>query len=176
MGAGYMSQGESRGFASNIERITEIVLKKIHYFGMVFALLMMLLTTVHAVGRYLLGLPLPGLVELSSYMLVTMIFLTAPYTALRKGHIAIGVLVDRLSERTQAIIDIFIYLPCLAVSVLAAWQTFLRASFIMQERQVSTILSIPNAPFIFVVGLGWSMFSVAILIHIINAISRAIEK
>ena len=171
-----MSQDENRGFASSIGWITEIVLRKIHYIGMGFALMMMLLTTVHAVGRYLLGLPVPGLVEMSSYMLVTMIFLTAPYTALRKGHIAIGVLVDRLSERRQAIIDIFIYLPCLVVSVLAAWQTFSRGFFIMQERQVSTILSIPNAPFIFVVGIGWSMFSVAILIHIITSISRAIKK
>ena len=171
-----MAESETRGFVANIERFTEIVLKKTHYIGMVFALLMMLLTTVHAVGRYLLGLPVPGLVELSSYMLVTMIFLTAPYTALRKGHIAIGVLVDRLSERRQAIIDILIYLPCLVVSVLAAWQTFLRGFFIMQERQVSTILSIPNAPFIFIVGIGWSMFSVAILIHIIHSVSRAIEK
>jgi TRAP-type C4-dicarboxylate transport system permease small subunit len=171
-----MSEGDSRGFVFDIERITEIVLKKIHYIGMVFALLMMLLTTLHAVGRYLLGLPVPGLVELSSYMLVTMIFLTAPYTALRKGHIAIGVLVDRLSVRRQAIVDIFIYLSSLVVSVLAAWQTFLRGFFIMQERQVSTILSIPNAPFIFVVGIGWSMFSLAILIHVIHSVSRAIEK
>jgi TRAP-type C4-dicarboxylate transport system permease small subunit len=171
-----MSQSKSRWLLGNIERISEIVLKKIHYIGMVFALLMMLLTTVHAVGRYLLGLPVPGLVELSSYMLVTMIFLTAPYTALRKGHIAIGVLVDRLAERAQIIVDIFIYLLCLVVSVLAAWQTFSRGFYIMQERQVSTILSIPNAPFIFIVGIGWSMFSVAILIHIIHSISKAIEK
>jgi hypothetical protein len=61
-----MAESETRGFVANIERIAETVLKKTHYIGMVFALLMMLLTTVHAVGRYLLGLPVPGLVELSN--------------------------------------------------------------------------------------------------------------
>lgn len=171
-----MSQGEDKGFGSGIERIISPVLKALHYLGMIFALLMMLLTTVHAIGRYIFGLPVPGLVELSSYMLVAMIFLTAPYTEMVKGHIAIGVLVDRLSEKTQAIIDIFIYMLCLAVSVIAAWQTFVRGYFIMQERQVSTILSIPNAPFIFLVGIGWSMFSLAILIHLVNSISRAVKK
>lgn len=170
-----MSQGENRGLKSGIERITGLALKTIHYIGMVFALLMMVLTTVHAMGRYIFGLPVPGLVELSSYMLVTMIFLTAPYTALIKGHIAIGVMIDRLSERTQAIIDIFIYLLCLAVSVIAAWQTFIRGFFIMEERQVSTILSIPNAPFIFIVGIGWILFSMAILVHVVNSISRAVK-
>ena len=171
-----MSQAENKEFQSGIERKTEAILKAIHYIGMVFALMMMMLTTVHAVGRYLFGLPVPGLVELSSYMMVTMIFLTAPYTALRKGHISIGVIVDSLSKRTQAIIDIFIYLLCLAVSVIAAWQTFIRGFYIMGEKQVSTILSIPNAPFIFIVAIGWSMFSVAILIHIINSISMAVKK
>lgn len=171
-----MSQNENSDFPSAIERKTEAILKAIHYVGMVFALMMMMLTTVHAVGRYLFGLPVPGLVELSSYMMVTMIFLTAPYTALRKGHITIGVIVDSFSKRTQAIIDIFIYLLCLVVSVIAAWQTFIRGFYIMGEKQVSTILSIPNAPFIFIVAIGWSMFSVAILIHIINSISRAVKK
>ena len=171
-----MSQNEDRGLRVSVERVTDVALKTLHYVGMVFALLMMMLTTVHAVGRYLFGLPVPGLVELSSYMMVTMIFLTAPYTALVKGHIAIGVIVDRLSERTQAIIDIFIYLLCLVVSVIAAWQTFVRGFYIMEEKQVSTILSIPNAPFIFIVAIGWSMFSVAILIHIVNSISRGVKK
>ena len=171
-----MSQVEKREFQSGIERKTEGILKTIHYIGMVFTLLMMLLTTVHAAGRYVFGLPVPGLVELSSYMMVTMIFLTAPYTALVKGHIVIGVVVDRFSERTQAIIDIFIYLLCLAVSVIAAWQTFIRGFYIMEEKQVSTILSIPNAPFIFIVATGWSLFSAAILIHIVNSIIRTVKK
>jgi TRAP-type C4-dicarboxylate transport system permease small subunit len=170
-----MFQGENRGLKSGIERITGSVLKIIHYFGMVFTLLMMVLTTVHALGRYIFGLPVPGLVELSSYMLVTMIFLTAPYTEMVKGHIAIGVLVDRFSKRTQAIIDIFIYLICLAVSVIAGWQTFIRGFFIMEEKQVSTILSIPNAPFIFIVAIGWLLFSVAIMIHLVNSIFRAVK-
>ena len=171
-----MSQTDNRESQTGIERKTEAILKKIHYVGMVFALLMMILTTVHAVGRYLFGLPVPGLVELSSYMMVTMIFLTAPYTALMKGHISIGVLVDSFPKRIQAIIDIFIYLLCLSVSVIAAWQTFKRGFYIMEENQVSTILSIPNAPFIFIVAIGWSMFSVAMLIHVINSTSKAVKK
>ena len=171
-----MSFNEDRKPDSPILKIVENGLKTIHYVGMIFVLLMMLLTTLHAIGRYIFGRPVPGLVELSSYMLVTMIFLTAPYTALVKGHITISVIVDRLSVRTQACIDGVIYLLCLAVSIIAAWQTFVRGLYIMEEKQVSTILSIPNAPFILLVGAGWLLFSLAILVHIINSISRAIEK
>lgn len=171
-----MSFNESRKSDSPIVKIVETVLRRIHYVGMIFVLLMMILTTLHAIGRYIFGLPVPGLVELSSYMLVTMIFLTAPYTALVKGHITISVIVDRLSVRTQAFIDILIYLLCLAVSMIASWQAFVRGFYIMDEKQVSTILSIPNAPFILLVGAGWLLFSLAILVHIMNSISRALEK
>ncbi len=171
-----MSDRVNERLALRIIGAIEHILKTIHYIGMIFVLLMMLLTSLHAIGRYMFGLPVPGLVELSSYMLVTMIFLTAPYTAIVKGHITISVIVDRFSPRAQAIIDVIVYTLCLAISVIAAWQTFVRGLFIMGENQVSTILSIPNAPFIFLVGAGWSLFSLAILVHIINSVSRAINK
>ena len=171
-----MSFSEDKKPSPRILKVVENSLKTIHFVGMVFVLLMMLLTTLHAIGRYILGLPVPGLVELSSYMLVTMIFLTAPYTALVKGHITISVIVDRFSLRTQVIIDAIVYMLCLALCIIAAWQTFVRGLFIMEEKQVSTILSIPNAPFILLVGAGWSLFSLAILVHIIESVSRAIEK
>ena len=171
-----MFKGENFNMLSWLEKVTERALKGIHYLGMAFVILMMLLTTIHAAGRYLFGLPVPGLVELSSYMLVTMIFLTAPYTAMVKGHIAIGVLVDRFSPRTQAVIDILIYTLCLAISVIAAWQTFIRGEYIMKEGQVSTILSIPNAPFVFLVAIGWVLFSFAVLILILNSIVKGVKK
>ncbi len=169
-------QGEDVKMLTRLERLTEVILKGIHYVGMAFVILMMLLTTAHAAGRYVFGLPVPGLVELSSYMMVTMIFLTAPYTALVKGHIAIGVIVDRFSTKAQAVIDLLIDTLCLALSVLAACQTYIRGAYIMEEGQVSTILSIPNAPFIFLVGVGWILFSLAILIHIINSIFKLVKK
>ncbi|MBT8339774.1 MAG: TRAP transporter small permease [Desulfatitalea sp.] len=161
---------------SRLDKFTETALRTIHYFGMVFVVLMMLLTTVHAAGRYFLGLPVQGLVELSGYMLVTMIFLTVPYTAMVKGHIAIGVIVDRLPLRIQAAIDIFTHLPCLALSILAAYRTFIRGAYILQEGQVSTILGIANAPFVFIVACGWALFACAILMHTLNALSKVFKK
>jgi TRAP-type C4-dicarboxylate transport system permease small subunit len=167
-----MAHAANAGWLSRLERITEAVLKKIHYAGMFFILLMMLLTTAHVTGRYFLSLPIPGLVELSSYMLVSMIFLCVPYTGMMHRHITIDILAGRWSKRLEAIIQLVVYGLCFGIAVIAAWQSFIRGFYIMGQHQVSTILSIPNAPFVFVVGLGWALYCFVTLLNIASSIKK----
>lgn len=150
-------------------------LKIVHYIGMACILMMMVMTTIHAVGRYLFRLPIPGLVEMSCYLLVAGIFLTVPYTALVRGHIEISVIVDTFNARTQAIIETISNILCLLIGILATWQTFIRFSYIAEEEQVSAVLSIPNAPFVFIVAIGWALFSVVFVWHLINSIHKAVK-
>jgi TRAP-type C4-dicarboxylate transport system permease small subunit len=164
------------GWLSRLERITEAVLKKIHYAGMFFILLMMLLTTAHVTGRYFLSLPIPGLVELSSYMLVSMMFLCVPYTGMKHRHITIDILAGRWSRRLQAIIHLAVYGLCLVTAGVAAWQTFIRGFYIMGQNQVSTILSIPNAPFVFVVGAGWALYCFVVLLNIAVSLGKGVTR
>jgi len=58
--------------------------------------------------------------------------LAGAYTMLVKGHISIGVLVDRFSERTQAIFDSVAYLICPGVAIVAVWQTLAQATYLIE--------------------------------------------
>jgi len=151
------------------------ILRVLGYAGMAFVVAMMTLTVVHAVGRYAFNKPILGLVEMSSFMLVIVIFLAGAYTQVVKGHIRVGVVVDRFSERTQAIIDSGTYILCLALAIVALWQAVVRGIYIMEAGYVSIVLGIPHFPFLFIVALGWGIFGLAILMHLIHFLPRAIR-
>ena len=171
-----MHSNDNNPDANNKFRVVlEKTLLPTHYLGMICVIAMMLLTTAHVGGRYFLGTPIPGLVEISSYLLVSNIFLTVPYTALVRGHVEITVLSGYLSPKVNAIIDSLTNLLCLLIGAIGAWQTMIRGVYMLSENQMSAVLSIPNAPFIFIVGIGWGLFAITFVLHFLNSIKDVIR-
>ncbi len=159
-----------------IEGRLRSIFKAVHIGGIFITVIMMLLTVIHGVGRYFFDRPVPGLTELSSYMLITMVFLIGAYTMMEKRHVTIGLIVDRFSPRVQAILDSVTYVLCLLFAVLALWQSFVRAILLQQTTQQSGILHIPVFPFVYVVAVGWIILAVAIILHLVHFISAAVKK
>lgn len=154
----------------------ETVLRKMLYFGMAFLIAMATITVVHSVGRYVFDKPIAGLVEMSDFMLVIVISLAGAYTMVMKGHISVGLVVDKLPERIQAVIGTVTYLLSLMFTGIAAWQAFVRGTYLLQEEQTSEILRIPHYPFLYLVGIGWTLFSLVILLQLINYIIKMVKK
>ena len=157
------------------KRITR-VLRGLLYVGMFFVVAMMLITVVHGVGRYALNRPVPGLIDMSSVMLVSAVALIVAYTQVVRGHVAIGTIVDRLSPRKQTIIDIFNYLIAIVMIVILIWQSITRGIFLMGEGSASAILGIPDFPFLFILAFGWALFGLAIIMHVVNFVLGGREK
>jgi TRAP-type C4-dicarboxylate transport system permease small subunit len=157
------------------ERRVAGTLRVLGYVGMAFVVAMMLLTVVHATGRYIFNKPVLGVVEMSSFMLIMVIFLTGAYTQVLKGHIRVGVVVDRLPERAQAIIDSLTYILSAGFVGIALWQAVVQGFHRMEEGYVSIILGIPPFPFLFVMAFGWGMLALALLMHLRYFLSKAVR-
>ncbi|MEW6425059.1 MAG: TRAP transporter small permease [Bacillota bacterium] len=138
----------------------------IHYFSGLFVILMTFITVIHALGRYLFNRPVPGLVEMCTFMLVPIIFLAAPYTELKKGHTAIPLVLDRLPRKVRTASEILMYILYFFLMVFTTWQSLIRAKFIQKAGYVSSVLSIPHYPFIYVVVVGWLLLAVAVLFRL----------
>ena len=166
---------EERPLSATDRRLTA-VLKGCLYAGMAFVIAMTFVTVVHGVGRYGFAKPVPGLVELSSYFLVAAVFLVGAYTMLVKGHVSIGILADRLPKRVQKINDSFGYILCVVIAIFALWQAGVRGVFLMGEGQASPVLHIPNFPFYYIVAVGWGIFGLAAIIHLVNLFRRVVKE
>lgn len=151
--------GARGGFARGVEGF----FLGVHYISGVFVAVMTVITVIHAIGRYFFARPVPGLVEMCTFMVIPIIFFAAPYTELQKAHTVIPLVVDLLPGKGKAVLALIMYILYCLVAAIACWQSVLRAGFIKKSGYVSTVLSIPHYPFVFMVALGWLLLAVAAL-------------
>ena len=161
---------------SPLERRVARFAKILLYVGMCNAIVMMAITVTHAVSRYVFNQPLLGLVSVSSLLLATMIFAVGAYTQVVKGHIIVGVLVDRLSPRKRAIVDSATYIICLIILGLAFWQSLLTGFNMMATNTVTAIINFPKFAVYFLIALGWGTFSLVIVLQLRHMFAIALGR
>jgi len=118
--------------------------------------ILMLLATAGAIGRKL-GHPVPCSLEASETIMFASVFLGMAYVALQDGHINVTLFTQRLSIRTQTILDTVVLLLSAAVFGLLTWSSWGLAWkwFLIREVRLGAF-PWPIWPFrfLFVVGMG----------------------
>jgi len=121
------------------------------YVGMVLLFPMMLLTSSEVIGRAVWSQPIPGSLELSSYMLAAFILLGLAYTQQVKGHVRVTMFISRLPQRWGLLLDVITTLLSLFIIAVMAWQGWVVG---IKEQTVSDMLRIPQFPFRLLVSVG----------------------
>ncbi len=114
--------------------------------------------------------PLPGTVEVVEIMGALLLSLGVAYCALDKGHIAVGLLVDKLPEFKEAVVELVVSSISFFFSSLLAWEMASYATSMMQRGYTTGHLLIPLYPFIYVVAFGFLMLALVLLRDILEAI------
>jgi len=118
--------------------------------------ILMLLATAGAIGRKF-GEPVPCVLEACETIMFASVFLGMAYVALHRGHVNVTMLTQRLSPRTQIIMDASIALLAAAVFGLLTWSSWGLAWkwFLIREVRLGAF-PWPIWPFrfLFVVGMG----------------------
>lgn len=142
--------------------------------SMLALLPMMLLTAVAVIGRSFFGWPIPGAVELSSYMLSVVILLGIAYTQQVKGHPTVTLFVARLPVRIQALLEVIMYFLSLVVAGIIVWVGW-QAAF-AYGGITSDVLRIAQFPFRLLVPIGIFLFFLELLVDFITSLGRLFQK
>ncbi len=119
--------------------------------------------------------PLGGTVEIVEMTGAILLALGVAYTAMTKGHIMVGVLVDRFPLRIQGIVDLLITGISLFFSLILARELFFFAISMMEKGFVTGHLKIPLAPAIFIVSFGFIMLALVLLLDLVKALNLALK-
>ena len=130
--------------------------------GGAFLVAMILLTAANIVMRAL-GLPIKGTFELMGYFGAGVAAFALGYTQMRKGHIAVDVLVASFSARTQRLLTAVNNLVCSFFLVLMAWQVGSKAAVLFRTEEVSETLRIVYYPFTCGVAVGCGFLAIVFL-------------
>ncbi len=137
--------------------------------GMFLVIPLMALTAADVISRSLFNKPIPGVLEMSEYLLSVIILLGAAYTQQMKGHVWVDFLTSRFPARLQHFCQVITYLASLfIVSVLVV----MGFSDSMEEKTVSDMLRIPQWPFKMLVSVGGFLLWLELLLDLVDSIGK----
>ncbi len=119
--------------------------------------------------------PIGGTVELVEMAGAILLALGVAYTAITKGHIMVGILVDRFPPRIQGIVDLVVTSISLFFSFILARELLFYAINMMEKGYETGHLKIPLAPSIYIVSFGFMMLTLVLLLDLIKAFNLALK-
>ncbi|MCL4182675.1 MAG: TRAP transporter small permease [Burkholderiaceae bacterium] len=133
--------------------------------------ILMCITVIDVVGRYVFGKPLAGGFELTEMLLAVAVFASLPLVELREEHIAIDLLDRWYSERARRWRRMVVYTFCAVAMSAVARQMFTKAETIGRDAMTTAVLMIPVAPVAYFVA---SMCAVAVLLLVGKSLQAAL--
>ncbi|MBP0048941.1 TRAP transporter small permease [Marinobacterium sp. AK62] len=127
--------------------------------------LMMALTLVDVMGRYLFSAPVTGAFEVTELMLAAVIFLGLPLITAEGGHIAVDILDSALTDRVRAVQDVLIGVINVLAFGIFAWVLWEHAFKVLRYQDTTAVLQIPYAWLAFLMA---ATASVSVLILFIK--------
>jgi len=136
---------------------------------------MMLLTASDVTLRQF-KIPIMGTDDITAFLMAILVSFGLAYCALRKGHVQVELIVERLPIRVQAIIDTVTTLLGLGLCTLITWQSFVNMVSVYTSGATSWTLNIIVFPFAGLVAFGFAWFTLVLLADFLNAIVRVVKQ
>lgn len=132
-------------------------------------LVMMLLTFVDVVARYVLNRPIAGAFEVTELLLLVLIFAGLPLVTYADEHALMDFIDRLLGPRGTAVFERGVQALCAAVMFLLAWLVWLRADRIWAYRDATDVLRIVYGPFVYFMAIAIGLTG---LIHLYKMAAR----
>ena len=142
------------------------------YVAAIGLFIMMMVTVVDVIGRYVFSRPILGAYELVGFLLAVAGPLAMGYSQIKKGHIRVDFLYQRFSKRGQAILTSLAYLIGLVVFSVITWRLIDLVQYYLSLKKGSATdtLGIPIFPFVIVVAIGCAMLAIVLIYDLVHAL------
>lgn len=133
-------------------------------------LALMVVMASDVIGRYFLKHPISGAYELVEYLMAIFVPCCVAYSAERKCHVGVDILVERLAPKTRLLVDIVTQAITIVLVCVVVRQGWIGFSEALSSTMKSAVLQIPNAPFLLSVPVGFAAFAFFLFIHLLQSI------
>ena len=136
--------------------------------GGVSLLALTLLATMNVALR-IFQVPVSGTYEVVSFLGAIVTAGALGYTQRRKDHIVVDILSEKFPAPVKRVLDRVSYSLILVFFSVVSWQTFVYAKRLLRTGELSETLKIAYYPFVFLVGIGFAVLALTILLDLIEA-------
>ena len=160
---------------NTLEKTVHAMARRVSHLAQLCLVLVMLIIVGNIVMRAWWK-PLPGSYELVEMLGALILSMGAAYCAVARGHVTVSLVVDKLSRRKQAAIDLVTgSISVLFISAIG-WGLIKYAKMTFTRGLETPSLSIPLYPVYFLVAAGLIMLAMTALIEVIRSITILMGK
>jgi len=152
-----------------LEKLSIVLNQVLLWIAGLFLVAMITITGANIVLRQF-GLPIRGTFELMGYFGAVVTAMALGYTQVKRGHIAVDIVVLRFSERIQTALHGVNHLICAVFFVMVTWQVFKYATTLRETGEVTETLQIIYYPFTYAVALGCLILAFTFLVEFLKII------
>ncbi len=162
--------------AKNVSKKLGVLSTLLSYVGACALFLMMCLTTVDVIGRYVFNSPILGAFELTEFLVLILIFSFLAYTQSQKTHVSVDLLVSLFPAKFRFYVEVFNHLVCFLLMFLITWMGTRKAFELKEVGEASPNLGIPEYPFVFFLVLGSAIMCIEYIRDLIRLFGSRKER
>jgi tripartite ATP-independent transporter DctM subunit len=117
--------------------------------------LMICLTFVDVIMRYVFNSPIRYVTELVEVMMITSIFLAIAHTQNEKGHVSVDLITSKLKPKAKLILEFITTTLGLGIFAIIIWQNVEEIPWVLANNVIHTqSFNVSKAPFLAIIALG----------------------
>lgn len=120
----------------------------------------------------LVWVPIKGVFELMGFFGAVVTAFTLGYTQIKRGHIAVDVLVNRFSGKARSILNGINYFICMIFFAFAGWQMAAWASVLCRTGEITETLRIIYYPFVYLVSFGCLVLALVLMVDLLKLLIK----
>jgi len=152
-----------------LERLSDLLRRVLMIAGGVALLAFTLLATMNVALR-IFRVPVSGAYEVVSFLGAVVTAGALGYTQKRKDHIVVDILSDKFPAPVKRVLDRVSYALILVFFSVVSWQTFVYGKRLLRTGELSETLKIAYYPFVFLVGIGFAVLALTVLLDLVETV------
>jgi TRAP-type C4-dicarboxylate transport system permease small subunit len=157
-----------------LTKITMYLNRILTFLAGLILIVMVLLTCANIVFR-MFWVPISGTYELMGFSGALLTAFALAYTQIKKGHIAVDVLVNVFPPKTRWVLAAINNAMCFIFFVLAGWQLAIKANTLRATGEVTETLRIIYYPFTYAVAIGCIVLALILLTDFLRQLIPSME-
>ena len=142
--------------------------KALGFLAAVVLMLLMIITFIDVLGRYLFSAPLPGAFELTEIMMAMLIFAGLPLVSRANQHVTVNLIVGILSPKILHLQRLITQAIMAVVLAVMSWRMCVKAAEMLEQGDETSYLMLPIAPVAFFMTLMMAFSTLIIAIQFVR--------
>ncbi len=153
----------------NLEKIIHWMARRTSQLAQLALVLVMLVIVANILMR-IWWKPMPGSYELVEILGAVILSMGIAYCAVARGHVTVSLLMEKLPQRVQAVVDIIVSLISFTFISAIGWGLLKYAKMTFDRGLETSTLSVPLYPIYFLVASGMVMLALTAFSELLKAI------